>query len=241
MLPNRAEISSLFKYFFAFLGIIAFSLLFQQNVSAAVRCETQYGGTQVCVTTGQLQVDKEVFDPQNKKYVDNLGINDYKFSPGELISFRISIKNVGDATLGNIAVTDIPQAGFLDLVTGALNFNLTNLAPGETRQQELKLRVVDESKLPQNNVICIINAAEASADSNKDRDTAQLCLERKVLGVQAKELPRTGLPVAALALVGLVPLGFKLKRYAANYKSEEGNANYIHQMREFLKGGGEIK
>lgn len=180
-------------------------LFFSKSIFAAVRCETQYGGNQVCVTTGQIQINKEVFDPQNQKYVDNLGINDYKFSPGELVSFRISIKNVGDATLGNVAVTDIPQAGFLDLATGALNFNLTNLAPGEVRQQELKLRVVDESKLPQNNVICIINAAEATAENSKDRDTAQLCLERKVLAaVTVKEMPKTGPEGLLLALFGSV-------------------------------------
>ncbi len=171
---------------------------------AAVRCETQYGGTEVCVTTGQLQVDKEIFDPQNNKYVDNLGINDYKFSPGELISFRINIKNVGDALLSKVTVKDTPQAGFLDLATGALNFDLIDLKPGETKQQELKLRVVDASKLPQNNVICIINAAEATAENSKDRDTAQLCLERKVLGVQVKELPRTGPEAWLLTLFGSI-------------------------------------
>ncbi len=203
----RAGIRSIKIQYWLILTSLLFGFLFLvKPVSAAVRCETQYGGTQVCVTTGQLQINKEVFDPQNKKYVDNLGINDYKFSPGELISFRLSIKNVGDATLGNVAVTDTPQAGFLDLATGALNFNLTNLIPGETRQQELKLRVVDESKLPQNNVICIINAAEVSADNNNhDRDTAQLCLERKVAPpVETKELPKTGPEGWLLTLFGLV-------------------------------------
>lgn len=203
MNPDRAE-RWIFLSGFIFILTLLF-LITPKPILAAVRCETQYGGTQVCVTTGQLQVNKEVFDPKNQKYVDNLGINDYKFSPGELISFRLSIKNVGDATLGNVTVTDTPQSGFLDLATGALNFNLTNLAPGETRQQELKLRVVDASQLPQNNVICIINAAEASADSNRDRDTAQLCLERKVLGVvAAKELPKTGPEGLLLALFGSV-------------------------------------
>lgn len=245
----RAEIRSIKIQYWLILTSLLFGFLFLvKPVSAAVRCETQYGGTQVCVTTGQLQINKEVFDPQNQKYVDNLGINDYKFSPGELISFKLSIKNVGDATLGNVAVTDTPQAGFLDLATGALNFNLTNLAPGETRQQELKLRVVDESKLPQNNIICIINAAEANADNSHDRDTAQICLERKALGVtstpevvtsvpvpEVKKLPSTGLPAAAWLLSGLVPLGFKLRKFTASLKGEEDNASYIYQMREFLK------
>ena len=222
------------------LILILLSLIIPKPTLAAVRCETQYGGTQVCLTTGQLQVNKEIFDPQNKKYVDNLGINDYKFSPGELLSFRISIKNVGDAVLNKVTVTDTPQAGFLDLATGALNFDLIDLKPGETRQQELKLRVVDESKLPQNNVICIINAAEASAENHRDRDTSQICLERKVLGVAVvKELPKTGLPLAAWLAVGLLPVGWRLRNFASSNKDEKDHANYIFQTREFLKGGGE--
>lgn len=190
----RAGIRSIKIQYWLILTSLLFGFLFLvKPVSAAVRCETQYGGTQVCITTGQIQVNKEIFDPQNKKFVDNLGINDFKFSPGELLSFRISVKNVGDATLSKVTVTDTPQEGFLDLATGALNFDLSDLKPGETRQQELKFRVVDESKLPQNNVICIINAAEAAADNSRDRDTTQLCLERKVAPpVETKQLPKTG-------------------------------------------------
>lgn len=184
-----------------YLVVFVFGLLFlNKPVFAAVRCETQYGGNQICVTTGQLQIDKEVWDPQNNRYVDNLGINDYKFAPSELISFRLSIKNVGDATLSKVTVSDNPQAGFFDLATGALNFDLNDLAPGETRQQEIKLRVVDTNNLPQNNIVCVINTAEANADNSHDKDTAQICLERKVLAavtkgglpVEVKELPKTG-------------------------------------------------
>lgn len=230
------------KFVYSIVFVIGFSLL-SQPAYAAVRCETQYGGTQVCVTTGQLQVNKEVFDPQNKKYVDNLGINDYKFSPGELISFRISIKNVGDATLGNVAVADIPQAGFLDLATGASNFNLTNLAPGETRQQELKFRVADASKLPQNNVICLINAAEATADNSRDRDTTQICLERQVLGKGVVEIPKTGLPPVAWIASGLfLIMGFQLRRFSLasdTDRNSEDNANSIYIMRNFKREGGE--
>ena len=37
---------------------------------AAVRCETQYGGNEVCVTTGQLQINKEVFNDEVIKDLD---------------------------------------------------------------------------------------------------------------------------------------------------------------------------
>lgn len=235
---NRSRVEKwILLYVFSFF-LFFFSLVIPKVTLAAVRCETQYGGTQVCVTTGQLQIDKEIYDPQNKKYVDNLGINDYRFSPGELISFRLSIKNVGDATLGNVAVSDTPQAGFLDLATGALNFNLTNLAPGETRQQELRFKVVDASKFPQNNVICIVNAAEANADNSHDRDTSQICLERKVLAVETKgglpqalpkELPKTGPEGLLLGLVGSVAglvTGMRLMR-VGKIQSDAFETNYF--------------
>src|SRR5687768_6560111 len=130
------------KKVFAFVLFVSGLLAFATPAFADVSCTTQYGGTQVCVTSGKVQINKEVFDPKNNKFVDNMGINDYKFSPSELVSFRISVKNVGDQTLGRVVVTDTPQAGFLDLATGALNFELKDLKPGETRTEELKLRVV---------------------------------------------------------------------------------------------------
>ena len=204
---------------------------------ASVRCETQYGGKEVCVTTGALQVNKEVFDPQSKKYVDNLGINDYKFSPSELLSFRISVKNVGDATLNKVTVSDTPQAGFLELATGSLNFEITDLKPGESKSQEIKLRVADESKMPQNNTICIVNAAEASASDSRDRDTAQLCLERKVLAVSVKELPKAGPEGWFLSLFGSVSglaIGSRLLRFGHANSSQ---SYYQATEDRFLKKG----
>lgn len=212
------------------LALLLFvSLFLTKPAFAAVRCETQYGGTQVCVTTGQLQVNKQIFcDPAlsgnedkqickdtSDRFIDNMGLNFHRFSPGEEVRFRIKVKNVGDVTLSNVAVSDTPQAGFFELTSGSLNFNLTNLQPGETRDQELKFKVVDTASFPQNNVICVINTANASADNFSDRDTAQLCLEKKVLGVQAKELPKTGFGTWLILFGSVLSLaiGFKFTRF----------------------------
>lgn len=219
-------------------SLILVSFFTVKSTSAAVRCETQYGGTQVCVTTGQLQVNKAVFDPQNNTFVDNLGINDHKFAPGEQVRFKISVKNVGDAAFGNVSVTDTPQSGFFDLTSGNLSFNLTNLNPGETRDTEIDFKVSDTSLLPQNNVICVINTAEAKADNNSDRDTSQLCMERKVLGVQTTVLPKTG-PEAGLltlfaSITGLVS-GVGLIRFG---RREEKTDFQIAQKMVNKKGRG---
>lgn len=229
-------------------------LFFGKPTFAAVRCETQYGGTQVCVTTGQLQVNKQIFcDPAlsgnedeqickdtSDRFIDNMGLNFHKFAPGEEVRFRIRVKNVGDAAFSNVSVTDTPQSGFFQLSSGSLNFNLTNLNPGETRDTDIKFKVADTNLLPQNNVICVINTAQASAESNTDRDTSQLCLERKVLGV-VKELPRTGPEAWFLTLfggaVGLLA-GAKLLRVGRMQKERHQSDYQMAQSMILRKGRG---
>lgn len=186
-------------------------------VSAAVRCETQYGGGQICVTTGNLQINKEVFDPRNNKFVDNLGINDHRFSPGEEVTFRLKIKNVGDANFSKVSVTDALPS-MLELTSGLKDFELSDLTPGETEEREFKARAVSSDKFPSDkNLVCVVNAAEANADSQHDKDTAQLCLEKKVEAPVPKALPPTGPEVGVLALVStaLAGAGLYLLKFRA--------------------------
>lgn len=187
----------------AFTGIaLTFILLTVSPVFAAVRCEMQYGGRENCVRTGQLQIDKKVFDPKNKKFVDNLGINDYHFSPGEETTFKLKVKNIGDETFNQINVVDTLPS-FLASSGSSLFFKIKDLKAGETRELEVKARVISANNFPTSkNLICVINTAEAAAGNEKDRDTAQLCLERKVLGKGFPTvLPPTG-PENWLAILG---------------------------------------
>ena len=159
-------------------------------VLAAVRCETQYGGGEVCVRTGELQLDKEVWDVEDGLYVDNMGLADYKFSPGEEITFKLKIKNVGDETFDKVYVKDtLPD--YLELISGDLSFEISDLTVGETEEREFKVRVVSADKFPSGkSLICVVNSGEAWSGDERDKDTAQVCLEKKVLGV--KEFPPTG-------------------------------------------------
>lgn len=160
---------------------------------AAVRCETQYGGREVCVRTGQLQIDKEVFNPQENKFVDNLGINDHKFAPGDEITFRLKIKNVGDATFDNISVNDsLPS--LLELTSGSTSFTISNLTPGSTRENEIKAKVAASGNFPvDKTLVCVVNTAQVNSGGEKDKDTAQVCLERKAVGPAPAPKP-TALP-----------------------------------------------
>ena len=193
-----------------------FLLLFTKATWAAVRCETQYGGGEVCVKTGELQIDKEVLNPQTSEFVDNLDITTYKFAPGEEITFKLKIKNVGDETFSKVWVKDsLPS--YLEVVSGSLEFEITDLNPDETEEREIKVKVVSDDRFPKDLTICEDNLGEVWSDDERDKDTAQVCLSRKVLGitVQPKTGPDSGqailLTSSILSLLGLSGIIFVKK------------------------------
>ncbi|MBI4028912.1 MAG: DUF11 domain-containing protein [Candidatus Blackburnbacteria bacterium] len=179
---------------------------------ADVSCVAQYGAPygQVCVSVGKLQVNKEVFNPNPKvnKFVDNITLDEttkYNFSPREDVKFRITIKNVGDNTLNNIQVTDTLPS-FLEQIAGEpYSFQIDTLKVGDSLQKEVKARVVDVSRLPSDKtVVCEVNTVVAQSGNEVDRDTAQVCAERKA----AKELPKAGAEYAIAILFSSGLLGF---------------------------------
>lgn len=60
---------------------------------------------------------------------------------------------------------------------------------------------------------------------------------RQVAGVSAKELPKTGVPQLAWLALASIPAGFGMRRFGAQGKDGKEGADYIWQMRQFLKGG----
>lgn len=194
---------------FALLTTVSFGglLLSQRPVLSAVRCETQYGGEEVCVKIGELYIDKKVCDPTQSKcnleelekafFVDNLGLTQYTFAPGEGIIFRLTIKNTGHEKFDKVHVRDVlPE--FVEFVSGPGSYNSTlrevtfdidNLDPDQTVEKEIVAKVVTADKLPANKY-CVVNYAEVKNENESDKDTAQVCIEKKILGVV--EIPVTG-------------------------------------------------
>jgi len=207
------------KVFLATLLAAGAILLSSDSVFAAVRCETQYGGNEVCVTTGELQIDKEILDPRYAgAYKDNLYLTDYLFKTGDYVTFKLTVKNVGDDTLNNVRITDnLPSFLFFTGETPH-GFTIDHLNPDESESFEVKARVVAESQLEADR-ICGVNTAEVWADGDQhDKDTSQVCATKKVLGVSV--LPETGdntpliifgasLAIAMLGL-GLIKVGRKI-------------------------------
>jgi uncharacterized repeat protein (TIGR01451 family) len=170
------------------ISIILFVLVLVFMAKPAhATCDEQYGG--VCKEL-ELQIDKVVWDPANGNFKDNLGINDYKFGPDEEITFKLKIKNTGDETFDEVHVKDYLPDYLLQL-SGDFDFIIYDLDPDEEVEREIKIKVVSADNFPADNaLICVVNTAETWNNSENDKDTSQVCLEKKVLGVT--ELPPTG-------------------------------------------------
>lgn len=191
------------KYIFilTFASLLSFVSAFLP-VLASVNCTTQYGGEQTCVSTGQLLVNKRVWNPDTNQMVDNLTVNDHQFKFGDEITFSIDVKNVGDATINNITFTDTLPA-FLTWSAGdGLNSTIDSLTPGQIRTFTVK------AKVNSNGTGCAVNTALASGDSMSDSDTAQVCIK----GPIPPEIPKTG-PEYLFLLFPLGGLGFYLRKF----------------------------
>lgn len=209
------------------------SVLFPLKSFADTSCQPIYGGGQSCITTNNIVINKTILNPQTNQFVDNLGINDPKYQPGFIANFQISVTNTGVTNVSEVNVKDIfPQyvnfgsgAGTFDSNTNTLSFNLTNLAPNETRTYGIVGKVFNADQIPvaQGSVVCVVNQAIAMVNNaNVSQDNAQLCIEKPsttttttVTAVKGgfpvlSSVPTISAPATgpeALALFAMIPTG----------------------------------
>lgn len=154
---------------------------------ADTTCQPIYGGGQTCVTAGNLLIDKKVQNPSNQLYVDNLGVNDPKYSPDQTVNFQINITNTGSQTLNKVTVKDILPSyvsyvsgpGSYDANTNTLTFETTDLKANETRTFTVTGKVASSNSIPQNQgVSCVINQAQGIVDGKASQDNAQFCIQQ---------------------------------------------------------------
>src|SRR5438876_1069588 len=69
-------------------------------------CHPIYGGGENCTQTDSIEINKTVQNPKDSKFVENLGPNDPKYSPGQNIQFQITVKNSSGNTANNITIKD---------------------------------------------------------------------------------------------------------------------------------------
>lgn len=210
------------------------------SYAAGTNCQPIYGGGQTCVTTGNILINKTVQNPHTNQFVDNLGINDAHFAPGQTVTFQITVTNTGAAAIANTTVKDIfPQfvsfvsgPGNFDGNTNTLTFTVSSLQANESRTFTLQGKVADANAMPADQgLLCVINQSSANSDSNggNSQDNAQFCIQKSAPLPTQAVTTKGGLPVfpapsvtttpptgpEALPLLAMIPTavaGFVLRR-----------------------------
>jgi len=235
------------KKIFNFVILTIFTLALAGGLSTAFAdCQALYGGGQNCTSNFSFTINKMVQVPGKGggQYVDNLSINDPKYSPSQNVNYEIIVTNTGSQTIPTINVTDtFPQ--FITFVSGVgnynqsnntLNFTVSNLDPGKSVTYVLTAKTADENTLPNTQgITCVINQVSAT-DTNGDlnSDSSQLCIQKNVLGATPPPIlptpkivatPATGpemLPLLALLPGGLGGLMLRKKSNKINFNNKGG-------------------
>lgn len=193
-----------------FIFILISSLVTANQAKASGGCVPVYGGGVECPRAGQALIDKKVLNPATNQFVDNLTPADPKYRPEQIVTFRLIVKNSRDQTLDTITVSDnipqfveyVPNFGSYDPNTKTVSFTVNNLAAGETRQFDLKARVVHSALLPsEKNIICPVNVATAITEGQPpDRNESQFCIEKQMV---VPQVPQAGPEHWILSFAGL--------------------------------------
>ncbi len=138
--------------------------------------------------SSQIAINKLVRNPQSGVMVDNLGLNDPRYTSLQEVIFQIQVKNTGSQNLTNLTVKDqlpshvdfVAGPGSFDASSNTLTFNVDSLNINETKTFEVRVKVRSADKVPANQVTCVPNVAIVTKDSMTAQDTAQFCFENNV-------------------------------------------------------------
>lgn len=187
-------------------------------------------------------VDKKIFNPQTQQFVDNLNRDQYLFIPNQTVDFQLVVTNTGNQDLNNIDITDQLPAELSYVSGGSINkggqihFTIDKLSPGQS-SQPLLLKAKVNVNAAATGIICPVNLAQAQTGNLMDQDTSTLCIQQNINKQvpPVEQLPKTGLPLVAWSLVGFLPAGLGLRRFARVNKTNTDSPLYTWQKREFNK------
>lgn len=208
-------------------------------------CQPIYGGGQTC-TSFSFSIRKLVQVPGKGggDYVNNLSINDPKYSPSQTVNFEIIVTNTGSETIPTVTVVDtfpdfltfVSGPGSFDTNKKTLTFSVTNLEAGKSTTPFIVVgKIADEKSLPTDQgIICPLNQATGT-DSNGliNSSSTQFCVQKGVLGAAVPQVftapkvvstPATGpemLPLISLIPGGLAGLILRKKSKKNDFKGGE--------------------
>ncbi len=191
-------------------------MLLASSALANTSCQTIYGGGETCITTGNLILNKTVQNPQNGLYVENLNINDPRYSPNQTVSFQITIRNTENAVLSKVEVKDIlPQyvtfvsgPGSYDANTNTVTFEIKDFPKNEAKTYTIQGKIADTSKFPfTEGVTCVVNQSIMNVSNGQSaQDNAQFCIQTKVSVTPTPVITtKGGLPVYPAPKIASTP------------------------------------
>ena len=224
-MTSKVNMKKIISYF---LIITGFLLLFS-NLASAKECHTVYGGGEVC-ETGDLSLDKKVFNPEANQYWDNIDAKDYTFAPGQEVKFKLRVKNISDVKVDSVRINDdfdrlddymiyvsSDKGDYrAEATDNKIKFGLGGLDPDESVTVYFVARFKNAGELPVG-ITCLTNAAHAYSHSDdvSDSDYASFCVATESGKIITKSTPATGfdlstiLVIEALAFAGLGGLALK--------------------------------
>lgn len=222
MKKNMKKIAS---YFLIISGLFFFFV----NMANAKECHTVYGGGEVC-ETGDLSIDKKVFNPKANEYWDNIDSKDYTFAPGEEVKFSLRIKNISNVKVDTARINeDFDRIDDYTVYVSSekgdyraeathykVKFDFGGLNPGEEATVYFVARFKNEGELPVGTT-CLTNSASAYSheDATSDSDSASFCVKTNNGKIIVKSTPATGfdlstfLAIEALVFAGLGSIAWK--------------------------------
>ncbi|HEX8965578.1 MAG TPA: hypothetical protein VF820_04055 [Patescibacteria group bacterium] len=174
---------------------------------------------------GTLALSKTVLNPQTNTYVNNLGLNDPMYHPGEVVTFHITVANLGKDTV-NQAVMKDTMPDYLTFTAGpgsynpqnkTLSFFVYNIKPGTTQQFSVSAIVNNVTSLPTNQTVtCVANKVDMAASNNENaQDSASFCIQKTFAPVQTTTTPDTGPEAFSyITIVASALTGFGIKKFA---------------------------
>lgn len=209
-------------------GLMSLSLA--SSASASTSCQPIYGGGETCVQVGNISINKTVKNPTTGSFVDNLSVNDPKYTPTSTVNFQITVTNTGNGNISSTTVKDTfpnyvtfvsgPKDGKFDSNTKVLTFTVDDLAAGVSKTFDVSAKVVDQNSLPADQgVTCVVNQVNATSNDNQQSsDNSQFCIEKPTQpgtttkgGLKVFPAPKVVTTPATgpemLPLIGLIPSG----------------------------------